>query len=497
MTDTFQDPEALLETLKHAIIGSIRQQAAPFASIISSMSIGLRQPQDHHGAAAQEFGVHIYTPSNEGNMSASYQRLEGYLHSFQPEEMARFVCLVDRVCGETLDDENCQEGVFQTNDEQDVDSEDDDEKTAEMEKLREQVNRVNKRLNEQAAYHEELQEEVAWYRRHSTMTPPAFCGNAKNADDVTAGNGGKEIDDAEDNAGNSDHGDPSVDRPKLLEEAAHPQPSQKPASTMPSFTHNPKHNTKEDQPQKCRSARQGSKANEQSGTTKKPTDKDQSGKNQKRRGTGIFRNGYEWDYEPPKSINEGLDPEKVMKEGRDRSRQQKAEGNSSSQTPKDAATGTSAAGQSINTPSGHATTGGPGRKQSKASTKARKSKNDHGSEADDESAVAVEEPRKTDPKQKRKAETSEVREQPTNSKKPRRATNLQTVEEESDEEDKRIYAAKGSHKPSVSKAKLSHTKHSAKRKIARDGSAKSEGGMSDPICISSGEDTDSDTEDED
>jgi hypothetical protein len=309
-----------------------------------------------------------------------------------------------------------------------------------------------------------------------------------------------ETDDVEDNAGNFDHcdvPDPSVDNPELLEDAAHPQSSKKPAPTRPAFTHNPKHNTKEDNPQQRRSTRQGSKANEQSETTKKPTEKDQSGKNQKRRGTGIFRNGYEWDYEPPKSINEGLDPEKAMKEARDRSRQQKAEGNSSSQSPEDVATGTSTAGQSINTPSGQVIAGGLGRKQSKASTKPRKSKNDRGSEADDESAVAVEEPRKTDPKQKRKAERSEMGEQPTNSKKPRRATILPPVEEESDNEDKRVHAAKDSHKPSVSKAKLSHTKQSTKRKIARDEPAGLEGGMSDPICISSGEDTDSDTEDED
>lgn len=185
-----------------------------------------------------------------------------------------------------------------------------------------------------------------------------------------------------------------------------------------------------------------------------------------------------------------------MKEGRDRLRQQKAEGNSSSQSPEDAATGTSAAGQSINTSSGQAITGGPGRKQSKASTKARKSKNDRGSEADDESTVAVEEPRKTDPKQKRKAETSEGGEQPKNSKKLRHATILPPVEEESDNDDKRVHVAKSTRVSSASKAKLLQTKQNAKRKIARDESAASEGGMSDPIYISSGEDTDSDTEDE-
>ena len=497
MTDSFQDPDALLATLKHAIAESIRQHATPFASIISSISIGLRQPQDHHGTAAREFGVYIYTPSNEGNISASYQRLEGYIHNLQPKEKARFVRLVDRIRGEMFDIDDDQEDDFQNNDEQDADGEDDDEKTAELEKLREQVKRREKRLNEQAAYHEELQEEVAWYRRHSTMTPPAFRGNANNADEVTAGNGAREADDAEDNAGNFDHGDPSVDGPELLEDAAQPQSSKKPTPTRPPFTHNPKQNTKEDKPQERRSERQGSKANEQSETTSKPTEKDQSGKTEKRRGTGVFRNGYEWKYELPKSINEGLDPEEAMKKGRDRARQQKAEGNSSSQSPEDAATGTSAAGQSINTLSGQAPTRGSGRKQSQASTKPRKSKNDHGSEADYESAVAVEEPRKTDPKQKRKVETSEEGNQPTNSKKLRRAKILPPVEEESDNENRHVHAAKGSHKPSVSKAKLVRTNQSAKRKIARDELAESDGGMSDPICISSGEDTDSETEDED
>ena len=41
-----------------------------------------------------------------------------------------------------------------------------------------------------------------------------------------------------------------------------------------------------------------------------------------------------------------------------------------------------------------------------------------------------------------------------------------------------------------------HAKQNAKRKAARDDSAESEGGMSDPIFISSGGETDSDTEDE-
>jgi hypothetical protein len=106
--------------------------------------------------------------------------------------------------------------------------------------------------------------------------------------------------------------------------------------------------------------------------------------------------------------------------------------------------------------------------------------------------------RKPVSEKKRKAEKSDREEQPATSKKPKRATKLQLVKEnsESDNEDKQLHAVKGLRASSGPKAKLSRAQQDVKRKIAQNDSAESGGGMSDPVCISSGEDTDSDADDE-
>ena len=75
-------------------------------------------------------------------------------------------------------------------------------------------------------------------------------------------------------------------------------------------------------------------------------------------------------------------------------------------------------------------------------------------------------------------------EQPKTSKKPRNTKNLQPVEEESDNENTHVHAARGSTSSSRPKTKSSHTKQNAKPKVVQTDPAESEGGMSDPISIS-------------
>jgi hypothetical protein len=382
---------------------------------------------------------------------------------------------------------------------QDAEIEELEETASKLKAPRKSVDQKKAASNRRMALNDEL-EELAWYRRNSTKDPPAFGDSADNVDDTGAGIGARGADDAEDNTITSDHADnheSSVNSAKAPKKPEPRRPStQKPPPTRPVFNPTPELNAKVDKLQYHRSTRQGSKAIEQPETKKKPKEKDQPVKpTQRKRGSGIFHYGYEMDYQAPKSINEGVDPEAIIQEARRKSRQANVKSNSDPETPQNTAAGTPAAGQNTDSPFGQAIAG---RKQSKASTKTLKSTNDDANDADDDSDEDFKEPRKSISKKKRRAESSEEEEQPAASKKPRRdARILQPVMEEPEDDGKHARAFKG--KGGVSsgpKAMLSRAQQSAKRKIAKDDSAESEGGMSDPICISSAEDTDSDTDDE-
>ena len=509
----FQDSGALLATIKQVITRSTRQCTAPFAPLISAVSIGLREPKDDYSAANQDVEVYIYAPFNGGNTGAIYQRLEGYLHKLQPEEMDRFVRLVDQFRSETADDDDDDEDEFDDGEgergrsaeierlkgmlverdskiaklkkqveQRDAESEDLEEKTAELEKLRKDLIKSEESLVKQAARISVLEEEVGWYHRNPTKTPPALSGNAGNADNAAAAIGARDCGDLGDDAPTSSHNDgpePSVEGAELPKKPAPRGPTKKPASTMPPFTPMPK------------ITRSSSQATNQSGTSKKPPRKDQ-----KADGSGTYGNGYESHDGEAWGIDDH-DPEEPIREARRKSRQANAKGTSDPQTPEDATTSTSAAGESTGMPSGQATKGATGRKQSTVSTKGRKSTDDNVNEADDEYTSDVEEPRKQILKKKRKADDSDEEEMQTTSKKPKRGTKLQSVEEESDNDDKPVHAAR---RPAVSsgpKANLSRAKASAKRNVARDDSYEFEGGMLNPMFISSAEETDSDIEDED
>lgn len=384
---------------------------------------------------------------------------------------------------------------------QDAEIEEHEETASKLKAPRKSVGQEKAVPDRRVALNEEL-EELAWYRRNSTKDPPAFGDSADNVDDTGAGIGARGADDAEDNTVTPDHADNhelSVNSAKAPKKPETRRTStQKPPPTRPVFTPTPGLNAKDDKLQYHRSTRQGSKAIEQSETKKKPKEKDQPVKTTERKpGSGVYHYGYDIDYEAPKSINEGVDPEAIIQEARRKSRQANVKSSSDPETPENAAPGTSAAGRNTDTSSGQATTGGTGRKQSKASTKTRKSTNDDAGDADEESGVEVEEPRKSISRKKRKAESSDGEQQSTTSKKPRRdARILQPVMEEPEDDDRHARVAKGTRKVSSGpKAKPLLDRQDAKRKVAQD-SAESEGGMSDPICISSGEDTDSDTDDE-
>jgi hypothetical protein len=382
---------------------------------------------------------------------------------------------------------------------QDAEIEELEETASKLKAPRKSVDQKKAASNRRTALNDEL-EELAWYRRNSTKDPPAFGDSADNVDDAGAGIGARGADDAEDNTFTSDHADnheSSVNSAKAPKKPEPRRPStQKPTPTRPVFTPTPELNAKDDKLQYHRSTRQGSKAIERSETKKKPEEKDQPVKTTERNpGSGVYHYGYDIDYEAPKSINEGVDPEAIIQEARRKSRQANVKSSSDPETPQNTAAGTPAAGQNTDTPFGQVIAG---RKQSKASTKTPRSTNDDANDADDDSDEDFKEPRKSISKKKRKAESSDGEDQSKTSKKPRRdARILQSVKEEPEDDGTHARVAKGARKVSAGpKAKSLLNRQDAKCKVAQDDSAKSEGGMSDPICISSGEDTDSDTDDE-
>lgn len=519
-----QDPDAVLAVLERVIIRSARAFARPLAPAIKSISIALRELQDDAPTVDQEVGVYVYMPFNADNNDASYRRVEAEFYNLQPEEMKNFVRLVDDVRAERGDDEGLgteaeQDRANHSNqkgkaakleelrktaraqdlalteaqtqiaelkrmvNQRDGEREDDEKTTSRMEELQELLHVANVEVFKEKARNAELKEELMMYRRDPKKRPLASLKIRGDADDDLAEETGeKGADDAENNAPTSNHADDrasSIGGAKAPKKGAPDAPSKKPRPSMPSYTPMPK------------PTRSNSLATDQPGTSKKPP---RTGRKQE--GKDTYRNGYEIDDGPAWGINDDV-PEKPGKTRR-QSRQINAQSTSDQQTPEGAPAGTSAAHESHGTPSGQATSGGPGRKQPKASTRVRKSKSEQGSESDVDSDEDFEKlVEHISKKKKRKSESSDREEQPKASKKPRIASKLQLVEEESDDEDKHVRAVKGSRMSSVSKAKLSLSEQNAKRKAARDDSAESEGGMSDPVFILSDKETDSDTDDGD
>lgn len=355
----------------------------------------------------------------------------------------------------------------------DADSEDAEETRSKLETVRKLLREEKAALARQVAVNKEYKEELAMYRRDPKKYPLASRKNSDDDDDDTAEETGKRgADDAEDDVPTVDHADDhalSVADAKVTKKPGSHASTKKPRPPMPPVTPAPK------------ATRSNSTATDQSKTSKKP-----ERTNRMEGGSGTFGNGFERQYGPSWGINDN-DPEKTFRDNLRKSRQLEAKGTSDQQTPEGAAAGTSAADKNTDTPSGQTAARGPGRKP----------KNDQASEADVDSDQEFEEPRKSKAERKRKSESSDEEEQPKTSKKPKIAKKLQLVEEESDDEDKHVRAVKGSRASSASKAKSSHTKQNVKRKAAQTDTVESEGGMSGPIFISSAEDTDSDTDDED
>jgi len=518
-----QDPDAVLAALERVIARSARAFARPLAPAITSMSIALRELQDDAPTVDQEVSVRVYMPFNADNNGASYRRVEAEFHNLQPEEMEDFVRLVDGVRAERGDDGGLERDeqnrarhdnhkgeaakvtelrkiagdqdikltqarahiaelervVRQRDDER----EDDEEKTSKLENLQKLLDEANVELFKEQARNAELKEDLATYRKILEMGDDY---------DAAEGTGARDLDGVEDEASISDHAnDPelSAEEPELPEKPAPRGSTKKPASNRPSFTPMPRPIAKgkggknED---KSRPAEQSTKDTQPSkgpnritkGKAAKAEDdlepnpirnlsKDVPG--QKRFG-GLWGKGFvtqSTESGPPKHAWPDTDPDSAWKKGHKKSN------------------------------AGEAPTPGSSRRQSRSAAKAAQSTNDNVSKADDESAVDAEEPQKHIPKTKRRAESSDEEEQPKTSKKPRNTKNLQPVEEESDNENTHVHAARGSTSSSRPKTKSSHTKQNAKPKVVQTDPAESEGGMSDPISISCGEETDSDTDEED
>lgn len=526
---SLQDPDASLESLKQAIVRCARHFiGTPFAPDISSISIAVHASQDSHDAADREVDVYAYTPFNGGNASESFRRLEGYIHNLQPNEKAEFVRLVDRVRGDA--GERAGDGghkyrelvaerkallaerdtllaerdthitqLKKLSKQQDADSEDNEAKTAELEALRAKLDKNTQILKDQKALNEALNDELKIWRDIDSKRSSPFLDTADDDNNATAKVSARgvidtedaddveddveiEDEDSEDENGENETTNPDEiefddaeipsdvedvhDASELTSEKSKPLKITKPTrsiSTMGSFTPMPKHPVKGK-----------GKAAESEGESDSSEESPQDVK-KGRKPSGLWLNGYSTTSKPPKNAWPEIDVDKTWKKPREKRNASKA---TESQGAADAATP------------------GPSRRQSRTAAKAAQSTNDNVNEADDESAGDAEEPHKPPPKKKRKAESSDREEQPATSKKPKRKPFEKLVEEESDSEDKHIHAAQGPSVSSGTKAKLPRAKQNARRKVAND-SAESEGGRSNPIDIPSGEDTDSDTEDED
>ncbi|KAM0705920.1 hypothetical protein Q7P35_007280 [Cladosporium inversicolor] len=478
---SLQDPNASLEPFKQAIVSLTRQLiATPFAPAISSISIALCGSKRSHGAADREVDVYAYAPFNGGNASESFQRLEGYIRNLHSDEKAEFVRIVDRLRGDAgeragdggskLKEVIAQRKALLTerdallaerdshiaqlkrqSKQQDADSEDDEAKTAELEALRAKLDKKTQILKDQKALNEALNDEVKIWRDLDSKRSPELLDAADKNDNVKAkasvrgdidtedtgvveddvdiegeGNGTTnrdeiDFDDAEVSSDTKDVNDASKLSSDKSSEKSNPSnkpvrgtKSTKPTSTMDPFTFMPKHLAK---------GKGKSEGEDESDSSKEPPQDVKKG----RKTSGLWGNGQA----------------------------------SKFQVVADAATP------------------GPSRRQSISAAKAAQSTNDNVNEADDESGMDVEEPHKAPiSKKKRKAESSDGEEQPATSKKPKIAPKLPSLEEESDDEETDVCAAKSSRASSRPKAKMSRAQQGAKRKVAND-SAESEGADDD------------------
>ena len=396
---------------------------------------------------------------------------------------------------------------------QDAESENDKEKSTTSEKLRKTLKQKDKELDQHVARIVELGEELSYHRRKTKNQASALLAEVGDADDIAAQSGtGDESDaeDAHDEEGESrwshgndfehdDHSDVSVNdsTPKLFpdgtESSEKPSPrgsTKKPASSLPTAT--PQHVAS----QHSRVNQQGPKSSNQSGTAKS-TDAAQPPKDNVKIGTGMFLNGYTWSNRPAWSINEGVDIEKLSREIRRNSRAAKAQATPAPQTPADGASGPPAADEITVTPSGQDSSRGPGRKFSDAKDKSSKSKNVEAGGSDNNIGPDAESHRATHAKEKRNAGMTDGEGQPSTGKKTKHAPNLPAVEEESERHREPSSVTKGAKSISSDmKTKPLPGKQGTKRKVVQSNSEELAGGVSDPIYISSGYDTDSDTEDE-
>jgi vacuolar-type H+-ATPase subunit I/STV1 len=195
----------------------------------------MRQSQDHHGAADRDIEVYIYTPLNEGITSATHRRLEGYLRKLQPEEIGRFVRLVKSVRAELAGEDKKEDDIehhdreegpkierlegmlFERDsqlaklrkqvDQRDTKSEDDEAKASEWRSLRDKLEEKTKRLRDQKALTEGLNDELKIWRDLDAKRASVSRGNAGNADDIAAGTGEGDADGADDDAPTFDHAD--------------------------------------------------------------------------------------------------------------------------------------------------------------------------------------------------------------------------------------------------------------------------------------------------
>ena len=454
----------------------------------------------------EEVNVDVYIPLNAGN---HIRRLEGLIHNLQPDEKADLVDRMRADAGEGAENVDDKEESSKVKDirkqlakgaehlavreayiatlervarQRDADSEDDKRRVSESKKLQKQLDETKNALDKQIARNLEIKEELAILRRDPKKRPSAL---PTNNDDAAERTGAEDSDDAEDNAPESDDiegPDSSVVSAKLPVKQAS---SAKPPPTTSGFTPMPTPNANGNGAQQGRTTRHSSKANIQPDLpkTKKPL---QTGP--RRRGTGAYGGtGYEEDDSPAWGIDD-IDPEAILRQN---SRKSTAKGTT---IPENAATRRSEAGESTGTPPVQSSTDGSGRKQSQGTTKTSKPTMRKVSEADDDFAPDVEEPRKSNLGKRSRGERSDGEEQPATSKKPKRESTLQSIREEPEIKGKHARATKGS--KNISSAVKTKAPPSKQRKVAKPNSAEFDAGDFVPVEIPSGEDTDSDIEDE-
>ena len=153
-----EEAMAIRRSIKQVVDSATRQFASPFAPVIRSISIALRQSGEDHAAAGQQLEVHIYAPFDGSGASDDFMRLEGYLRNLQPEEMGDFADLVKGVLDETVQ-------VAVGDDEDDED--DDEEESPKVQKLLEQLAGKVEIIEALGRNIEELEKELKQYEADS------------------------------------------------------------------------------------------------------------------------------------------------------------------------------------------------------------------------------------------------------------------------------------------------------------------------------------------